>query len=180
MSKAPPDSRENASARASRLAISSLSRTGAAPASRLMRDSSESSLCGLIARSMRCISAITESIAAVPAAASSLQSSTVIAVPMIASSRLRQPASPARASRPGATPRGPSWALDMPNIRVAMLAKKRWLQKKRDAGLTQVIKGCLRSYAEHVPETSPHEGGRRPSKFVSNAIQTLRRVPRRP
>ena len=57
-----------------------------------MRVSSESSLCGLMVRSMRCISAMTASIAVSPAAAVSLHSSTTIAVPMIASSRFIQPA----------------------------------------------------------------------------------------
>ena len=94
MSKAPPESAENSAARTIRRAISALTGTGPAPASRLMRDSSESALCGLIARSMRCISSITAVIAASPAARSSLHSSTLIAVPMIASSRFI----PARAS----------------------------------------------------------------------------------
>ena len=94
MSKAPPVSRAKLSARASRLVISSLRRTGPAPAPRLIRVSSESSLCGLMVRSMRCISAITASIAASPSAAVSLQSSTTMAVPMIACSRFSQPAAP--------------------------------------------------------------------------------------
>jgi hypothetical protein len=98
MSKAPPVSRAKLSARARRLVISSLRRTGAEPAPRLIRVSSESSLCGLMVRSMRCISAMTASIAASPAAASSLQSSTTMAVPMIACSRFSQPmAVPGRA-----------------------------------------------------------------------------------
>ena len=98
MSNAPPESAENSAARTIRRAISALTGTGPAPASRLMRDSSESALCGLMVRSMRCISSITAAIAASPAARSSHQSSTTIAVPMIASSRLSQP--PRRCLRP--------------------------------------------------------------------------------
>ena len=83
---------EKASARSISPNISVDRRTGCAAARRLMRESSESALCGLITRSMRCISAITASIAAWPAASSSAHSSTVMAVPMMASSRLNQPA----------------------------------------------------------------------------------------
>ena len=92
MSKAPRETAEKASARSISPNISVDRRTGCAAARRLMRESSESALCGLIARSMRCISAITASIAAWPAASSSAHSSTVMAVPMMASSRLNQPA----------------------------------------------------------------------------------------
>ena len=90
------------SVKPSSVAISSLRATGPRPASRLMRESSESSLCGLIARSMRCISSMTASMAATPWARSSHQSSALIEVPMIASSRRSQmpPAAPERA--PGA------------------------------------------------------------------------------
>ena len=56
-----------------------------------MRESSEPGLCGLIARSIRCISAITASAAALASDRPSHQSSTRIAVPMMASSRVNQP-----------------------------------------------------------------------------------------
>jgi hypothetical protein len=91
MSKAPSESFEKAIACCSRPNISSDSRTGPAAASRLMRESSDCGLCGLMAQSMRCISCITASMAAAPAARSSHHSSTRIAVPMMASSRASQP-----------------------------------------------------------------------------------------
>ena len=90
MSKAPPERCEKNIARSTSPAISLLSGTARCAASALMRDSSEVGLCGLIAASMRCISAITASMAASPARGSSLHSSTLIAVPMIASSRRSQ------------------------------------------------------------------------------------------
>ena len=100
MSKAPPDSAENSAARTIRRAISALTGTGPAPAPRLMRDSSESALCGLMVRSMRCISSITAVIAASPAARWSHQSSTTMAVPMIDSSRLSHAARRRRGPEP--------------------------------------------------------------------------------
>ena len=91
MSKAPPDSCEKCSARSTRRNISSLSTTGAAAARRLMRESSEPGLCGLIVRSMRCISAITASAAAMASDRPSHHNSTRMAVPMMASSRVNHP-----------------------------------------------------------------------------------------
>ena len=99
MSKAPPERCEKNIARSTSPAISLLSGTARCAASALMRDSSEVGLCGLIAASMRCISAITASMAASPARGSSLHSSTLIAVPMIASSRRSQPPTAAAGRR---------------------------------------------------------------------------------
>ena len=101
MSNAPPDSAENSAARTIRRAISGLTGTAREPASRLIRESSESSLCGLMVRSMRCISSITAVIAASPLRAARHQSSTLIAVPMIDCSPLSQaPAAEDRPKRP--------------------------------------------------------------------------------
>src|SRR5882672_1195631 len=88
MSNAPSDNLENSTERATNSNISLLTGTGAFAASRLRYDSSLSGLKGLIARSIRCISSITASSAASPAAGSSCHSSARIAVPMIASSLL--------------------------------------------------------------------------------------------
>ena len=87
MSNAPCDSCEKRCACTSSRNISLDSATGACPASRLMTDSSESALCGLIVRSMRCISVMTSSMALSPRAASSHHSSTRMAVPIATSSR---------------------------------------------------------------------------------------------
>ena len=108
MSNAPSDSSENCSERSIRPNSSAPTATGLRPASRLMRDSSESLLYGLIRRSMRCISAITASIARSAARASSAHSSTWIAVPMIASSRLNQRPDAGTAAGTGPVARGRS------------------------------------------------------------------------
>jgi len=72
---------------------------------------------------MRCISAITALIADAPATRLSLQSSTQIAVPMMASSRFIQPPAEADATNPGATPLARWLTLVLPNMDVAIPSK---------------------------------------------------------
>src|SRR5882757_749598 len=92
MSNAPSDNFEKSIEREMMSYIGWLIATAWYAASRLMRDSSDSGLNGLIVSSMRYISAMTAAIADSPAAPSSLHNSTRTAVPMMASSRLYQPA----------------------------------------------------------------------------------------